>query len=217
MSTRLALVHQATRRAKYQLDTLTRELIHARHKCGLSQAHVARALGVSRPLVAAWESGRRVPTPVQLYQWGAVLGLDVSIRAYPGGAPLRDSGQLRILARFKATVGDLRTWQTEVPVSLDPSDRRAFDAVLSRDLRRAAVEAVSRLGDAEGQVRPITLKQQASEIPCVLLALADTRHNRLALIAGLSTIQPAFPCPARSALAALRRGDLPSGNAVLLV
>jgi transcriptional regulator with XRE-family HTH domain len=217
MPTRMSAVDAAARRAQLQLDNVIGDLVNARHKAGLPQRRVARALGVSRSLVAAWEVRRVVPTHTQLSQWGAAVGLDVSLRTFLGGPPLRDAGQLRILSRLHVALGATWTWRTEVPISRNPADRRAMDAVLSRDDRRVGVEAVSRLTDAEGQIRPILLKQQAAGIECVVLVLADSRHNRQALAASGPTVQAAFPCPPRVALAALRRGELPPANAAILI
>jgi hypothetical protein len=104
-----------------------------------------------------------------------------------------------------------------VPVSADPHDRRAMDAVLLNGQAKVGVEAVTRLVDAQAQTRPIMLKQEASGIPVLVLVLADSRLNRMAVVAGASTLAPAFPCSARSALGALRRGVAPAANAIVLV
>jgi transcriptional regulator with XRE-family HTH domain len=217
MATRTAIVTEASRRAHARLEALVRDLRNARLMACLSQRSVGEAVGVSRALVGAWEAGRIVPTPIQLAQWGAVVGLDVSLRAFVGGSPLRDAGQLRLLERFRSIAGEAWSWRTEVPVGSDPNDRRAFDAVLLKDARRVAVEAIGRLVDAQAQVRAATLKQEAAGVDRLLLVLAETRHNRFALAVGQPTIVPAFPEPARTALAALRAGELPAANAVILV
>lgn len=210
-------LEEAARRAHAHVETLIRDLRDARLRAGLSQRSVAGALGVSRALVGAWECRTVVPGPVQLYRWGAVVGLDVSMRAFPGGSPLRDAGQLRLLDRFRRLVGDAWNWRTEVPVSADPRDRRAFDVVLSRGARRVAAEAIGRVVDAQGQVRPIELKAATSGVDRVVLILSDSRQSRAAVAAGRPTLEPAFPCPARVALTALRAGELPPGNAVIFV
>ena len=194
---------------------VVRDIVDARRRAGLSQSAVATAIGTSRSLVAAWEARRIVPNAVQLARWGSAVGLDVSLRAFPGGPPLRDVGQLRLLTRLRDLIGDSWAWRAEVPVGADPSDRRAIDAVIVRAERRVGVEAITRLVDAQGQVRPILLKQEASGIDVFVLALSDSRLNRDAVVVGAPTLRPAFPCSSRTALAALRRGVPPPANAIV--
>jgi transcriptional regulator with XRE-family HTH domain len=217
MSTRRNLVDEARRRARRQLDELTRDLRSARFAAGLSQAAVGRALGVSRSLLAGWERGELLASPLQLAGWGAVVGLDVAIRAHAAGTPLRDAAQLRILARAHRAIGDRWRWHSEVPVSRDPLDRRAIDAVLQGPPGRVGLEVISRLTDAQAQIRVVVLKQQAGGIERMVLVLADTRHNRSVLVAAAPTVVPAFPLGTRGVLAALREGRLPQANGVILM
>lgn len=199
------------------MSELIDDLVLARRMAGLSQRSVAGAIGMSRGLVAQWEQRRVVPGVAQLSRWGAVVGLQVSLRAFPGDDPLRDAGQLRVLARFRAAVGGGWSWRTEVSVTSDPRDRRAFDAVLEADGHRVAVEATTRLVDAQAQVRPIMAKLAASGIERVVLVVPDTRQNRAALAAGAATIGPAFPRDGRQALAAMRAGHPPPENAIVVL
>jgi len=204
---------EARARTARRLQAVIADLVHARRKASLSQGIVAAAIGVSRSALAAWEQRRVEPTYTQLCRWAVVVGLDVSLGTYPAGDPLRDVGQLRVLERFGQLLGEGWEWRTEVPVSADPRDRRAFDAVIRGDRGRAAVEAIVRLADVQGQIRPIISKQTASGVGCVVLVLADTRQNRLAAASGASTLEPAFPIGPRQALAALRAGVVPDRNA----
>jgi hypothetical protein len=154
---------------------------------------------------------------MQLARWGAVVGLDVTLRAYAGGSPLRDAGQLRILLRARATIGEEWGWQTEVPVSANPLDRRAFDAVLRRGEIRIGLEVISRLTDAQGQARAAMLKQRAAGLDGMVLVIARTRHNRAAFQQASATLVPAFPLDSRKLALALRAGRMPGANGVLLV
>lgn len=208
---------EAERRARQQLTTVLGDLRNARRAAGLSQHAVAGSAGWSRQLIGAFERGRIEPTPGQLARWGAIVGLDVSIRAFVTGSPLRDAGQLRLLERFREVIGPAWAWRTEVPVSAEPRDRRAFDAVLTRHPLRVGVEAITRLVDAQGQARAATLKQEASGVDRVVLVLADTRHNRDAARSAAPTLAPSFPLPGPMLLAAVRSGRLPPANAVVFV
>jgi len=50
----------------------------------------------------------------------------------------------------------------------------------------------------------------------MLLVVADTRHNRHVLRLAAADFAEAFPVSGRDALAALRRGEKPSGSAIVL-
>jgi transcriptional regulator with XRE-family HTH domain len=217
VGTRCNQLDEAARRAVRQLAELTADLRAARLAAGLSQRAVARALGCSRQLVTAWESHELEPTPTQLARWGAVLGFDVPFRTYPSGSPLRDAGQLRLLARFRATIGDAWNWRTEVPVTANALERRAFDAVLDRHPLRVGCEAIVHLTDAQAQIRSAILKQEAAQLDRMVLVLADTRNNRAALVDGAPTLLPAFPLASRTVLRELRAGRLPASNGIAVV
>ena len=74
-----------------------------------------------------------------------------------------------------------------------------------------------RLTDAQHQVRNAGLKQAAAGVDRIVLVLADTRHNRVALRDAAPTLAPEFPGASRETLRALRRGDLPRANGAVLV
>jgi transcriptional regulator with XRE-family HTH domain len=208
-------IEAAGRRARAQVDHVLDDARHARLARGISMTRVASALGCSRQLIGLVEH-RRLQSidPSFLARYCAAVGLDISVRAHPGGAPLRDTGQLRLLARLHRILGDGWSWRTEVPVTADPSDRRAIDAVLARSGHRVGVEAISRIGDAQATARMITLKQEAVGVRCMILLLADTRHNRAAVLAGEATLRPAFPLRTRTVLRALRAGFPPPSNGI---
>lgn len=118
---------------------------------------------------------------------------------------------------MRGEIGAMWTWQTEVPVSRDPQDHRAIDAVLSAPSGRVGLEAITRLVDAQAQVRAALLKQEASGVDRMILVLTDSRHNRAALREAAATLRPAFALTTRQVLCALRRGELPTANGAILV
>lgn len=199
------------------MAALVRDLRSARLARGLSQVAVADAIGTSHQLISQWERGTGAPRFTRAAAWGAAVGLDVTLRSFPGAPALRDAGQLRVLGRAQQLIGSSWTWRTEAPVSSAPLDRRAIDAVISRGSIRIGLEVITRLADAQAQVRSATLKQETARLDRMILVLAKTRHNRAALRAATPTLQPAFPVRARALLWALRAGHLPLGNGVLLV
>ncbi len=217
MPSRVSAVTEAEHRARQQLDALITDLRAARLAAGVSQARVARAIGRSRPRLSAWERRHARPGILDLARWAAAVGLELSVRAYPGGSPVRDAGQLRALARARPIIGPAWRWRTEVPVSADPRDRRAFDAVISNASGDVAVEIITRLTDAQAQVRAARLKLEAARLDRMILVLPDTRHNRGALAAAVPTLQPSFPLASRDLLREVRNGRRPPANGVLLV
>jgi hypothetical protein len=153
----------------------------------------------------------------QAARLAAVVGLDLTLNLYPSGARLRDVGQIRVLNRFLAEVRSSWRIDMEVPVSDDPRDQRAFDAVLRRPGQAVAVEAYSRLVDLQAQARVARLKLAASGIERLVIVLNATRANRQALIQAGAVLRDAFPLDSRATLHALRRGQRPAGDGVVLI
>lgn len=58
---------------------IVRELILMRWSKGLTQSDIARACGVSKQTVEAWESGRTTPRVDHLVTWCALLGCGIGL------------------------------------------------------------------------------------------------------------------------------------------
>jgi transcriptional regulator with XRE-family HTH domain len=196
---------------------VVRDLRAARLAAGLSQASVARSIGCAHSRISEWERARAAPRWRLLARWAATVGLDLRLAVYQAGSPLRDAAQLRLLQRARLAVGRRWSWTSEVPVTADPLDRRAFDAVLTRHTVRIGLEAITRLTDAQAQTRSLTLKREAAGLDGMVIVLADTRHNRAAVRDASATLDGAFPMRTRAVLAALRAGRAPHADGVVLV
>ena len=208
---------EVERRARVRLGRAIDECRLARQRSGITQRQVADALDCSRQLVTALEAGRLGDVGVaQLSRYAGAVGLDLSVNTHLSDRLLRDVGQIRLLERFRALIGEGWRWRAEVPVNRDPRDLRAIDAVIARGTGRVGVEAITRFIDNQGQVRPILVKQEASGLSCMILVLADTRHNRAAIELAGSTLRSDFPLRARELLAELRAGRQPASNGLLL-
>ncbi|MCM8748025.1 helix-turn-helix transcriptional regulator [Thermomicrobiaceae bacterium CFH 74404] len=74
-----ALARSPELRARWEATALARAvalwLVQRRAELGLSQAALARRLGVSQPTVARWESGEHVPELTTLLRLADQLGL----------------------------------------------------------------------------------------------------------------------------------------------
>jgi transcriptional regulator with XRE-family HTH domain len=215
MTTRRNVVIEASHETRRRLDEVIRELRRARQAAGLSQSFVGEAAGCSRQRIGHLETGRITdPGPIMLSRYASVVGLELGLRAFPGGSPMRDAGQLATLARFRALIGSAWRVRTEIPIG---GDRRSIDALLTNAHGSIAVECVTRLLDAQAQVRSILLKADAARVSTVLIVLADTRWNRRALVDTAPTLDPAFPLRRRVVLRCLRTGEVPTQNGLLLV
>jgi transcriptional regulator with XRE-family HTH domain len=170
------------------------DLKTARRMAGRSQRDVGRAAGMSYSQVGRIERASLPTVSVhQLARFGAVVGLDVRVRGYPGREPLRDAAQLALLQRLRGRLSSSLSVRTEVPLPID-GDFRAWDAVIAGFVPLADalhVEGETRLYDAQAQLRRIALKARDGGVDAVLLVVADTRANRAAVHAAWAMIEEA--------------------------
>jgi transcriptional regulator with XRE-family HTH domain len=192
------------------------ELRDARLQAGLSLRELATAADVSAPQISRIERGvlRHVAFET-IVQVAAALGLDVPLRAFPSGDPVRDAAQLALLARFRARLPNLRH-RSEVPLGL-PRDPRAWDEVIDGPGWWIPVEAESRLRDIQALHRRIALKCRDGGADRVILLVADTRHNRAVFRLAAAEFRAGFPVRGAVALAALDQRRIPDGSAVILL
>jgi hypothetical protein len=221
MPVRERIASQGAARGRRIVDDLIREIEAARLARGLSRAALGREIGISGVHVGRLlgPDAERL-TIVRTAQLLAACGLELSARAYPGGAPLRDAGHVALLGRLKARLHPSCRWRTEVPVTSSATaglaDRRAWDVVIDRRGWTAAVEAETRISDGQALQRRLALKQRDGDVDLVILLVSDTRHNRSALKLD-ADLGGAFPCTTRRALEALGHGARPDGNALIVL
>ena len=169
---------------------------------------------------SAWSRLERGIAPalplVDLARAMAVVGLDLYIRAYPGGKPVRDQAHLDLLERLRVLLRSDARWQTEVPLP-NPGDRRAWDALIRLHSVRIGVEAETRGRDSQELQRRLSLKRRDGGVDHVILLLADTRHNRQFLRRAGKGFQADFPVDGEMALERLAVGEDPGGSAVVLL
>jgi len=217
MATRERLADRGSRLARESLERLGRDLRAARIDRGLSCAAVGIAVGRSAAEVSRVERARSARVPyVTLARMAAVVGLEISLRAYPGATPLRDAAHARLLADFRAGIHPSLHWASEVPLPI-VGDQRAWDAMLIGRGWRFGVEAETAPADAQAFARRIGLKERDGHVDGVLLVVRETRRVRAFLAAATPVFGPAFPVPAREALTSLRAGTKPVGNAIIVV
>lgn len=193
------------------------EIRRARVGLGLSIEFVAREVGISPSELSRLE---RAEAPwasvVILARICAVVGLDLSARAYPGGAPLRDARHARVLSRFRVRLHASVGWGTEVPLP-NPGDQRAWDAMIKGTGWRFGVEAELNPTDGQALIRRLMLKQRDGGVDGVILLMPDTRQTRQFRREYADLLVASFPVPGRVALDRLAKGLHPGGNAIVII
>jgi transcriptional regulator with XRE-family HTH domain len=207
-----------SQRARAILVELGGELHRARLEHGLSQAAVAAAVGMSRSQVSRIENALVAEVPLsRLARLMAVVGLELSARAYPAGSPIHDRAHRALLERLRARASPAAVWRFEVPLGR-PGDLRAWDAVLRIAGRRLAVEAETRPRDVQALQRRVSMKlRDDREVSGVLLLLADTRHNRSLLREHGEALRADLPLAGAEILRSLAAGRHPAGSGIVLV
>ena len=218
MASRERPVDRGARRGKQLLAEVGREIRQRRTASGLSQRTVAEAAGYSDSQQSRIEHGHLASLAVtDLARLAAVLGLDLSLRLYPVGAPLRDAAHVALRARLIARVHRPLVCRTEVPVPI-PGDLRAWDLVIvGGEGGRTGVEAETRLRDLQEFERRVELKRRDAPVDHFILLLADTRANRELARVHAAELGRWLPVSAREALAALGRGEHPPGDALVFL
>ncbi|MEP7082751.1 MAG: helix-turn-helix transcriptional regulator [Chloroflexota bacterium] len=215
MTNRLYRIAEAERRARRQLASILDDIHERRLAAGVNQSQLGSALRCSRSWVGTIERGEVADLGlVELSRMAAAVGLDLSARTFDGASVLRDAGQVKLLNRFRVDCHAQLSWRLESAVAR--GDPRAFDALIGRLPDAAAVEAITRLRDVQAQVRRAQGKQEAAGIPVLILLVAATYANRVALREAGSQLRDAFPASSRAILAQLRRGEVPTRNGIVL-
>lgn len=206
-----------TRRGRDMTQAILRELHDSRLDRNLSGRTVGAALGISPSEYSRIERGlTRGVTIEQLTVLLGAVGLDLSVRAYPGGRPIRDFAHTALLGRLRAVVHASLHVRTEVPLP-GPGDQRPSDLVVGGPSWRHAFEAETRPRDRQALERRIALKVRDGSVDDASLLLTDSRQNREFVRANASALQDRFPVPGRTILERLRAGLDPGPGGVVLL
>jgi hypothetical protein len=216
MSTRERPGDRGRRRARDDLRAVASDARRARIGSGLSLRAVGDATGIDHARIWRFEGGAfgelTIPDVVAI---GAVVGLDVRLRAFPAGDPIRDTGSQRLLERLRVRLHPGLGWQTEVPLPI-AGDRRAWDALIRGGDWHVVVEAETVVEDVQALERRVALKVRDGGEDHLILLLSDTRRNRRALAAAPAAFA-GFSRDARATLRALSSGRDPGGNRLVLL
>jgi transcriptional regulator with XRE-family HTH domain len=192
----------------------------ARIGAGLSIREVAAASGASHQQLLRFEHGDLDRLSMtELGAWCAIVGLDLSFKAYPAGDPIRDRAQLALLERLRTRLHPDLRWRTEVPLPIE-GDLRAWDAeIRGREpvAWRVRVEAETRISDGQALERRLALKLRDDPEGHLILLVADTRANRRALVALSPGLRDLVPLGPRGMLTALAAGRDPGGSGIVIL
>jgi transcriptional regulator with XRE-family HTH domain len=221
MTARQGPAERGAARGRSLVADLSRAAEQGRLGHSLSYAEVGRAIHLSDEQAARIFRGESPNVSVvRLAQILAVVGLDLSARAFPGGPPVRDRAQRALLERLRARLHLELEWRTEVPVIALPmvgaTDLRAWDATVRGTGWTIGVEAETHIRDAQAVARRLALKQRDGAVDHAILLLSDTRWHR-ELVRDSPTALFGDSISARSVLRALKDGRCPIGNAVVLL
>jgi transcriptional regulator with XRE-family HTH domain len=209
-------VDRARRRIEADLRRAIDDVAEGRRASGLSLRAVGAACGVSHSAIDRMEAQRGASVDlVLLASMAASVGLDLRLKAYPAGDPIRDAGQQRLLERLHRRVHVRLTWSTEVPLPIE-GDLRAWDAVIRGDGWRVAVEAETVLDDLQALERRLARKRRDGGVDHVILLVADTTRNRRALAPAPGAFAD-LPLRTRDILRALGRSEDPGLSGIMIL
>jgi transcriptional regulator with XRE-family HTH domain len=218
MASRQSNRDRGRKRGRDLTQALIRELIHARRTGGVSQATLARQLGVSQSEISRLERLVRLDDValVRLTEAAAVLGFDLSAGLHPNGDRVADRGHQALIARFIALLSPIWRVAREVPLPL-LGDRRSWDLLLRLPGQLVGVELETRIRDIQHLVRRIRDRERDGGADVIVLVLSDSAANRRLLTELLEALGEDFATAPRAVLAALRVGRALPGSGVVLL
>jgi transcriptional regulator with XRE-family HTH domain len=188
----------------------------ARLAAGLSLREVARKVGVSDHRLARVERGDMGSLTIDLAaRFAAMVGLELSAALHPVGDPVRDRGQLALIARFRPRLHRSLRWRTEevIPIA---GDLRSADGFIDGAGWDAVVEAEARVGDTQLVERRALAKKRDLGATRLIVLVAATRRNRTVLRLH-PELRERFPITTRACLRALAKGEDPGGDAIVVL
>ena len=190
------------------------EIREIRLRAGVSQAALARAIGVSRSVICRMEQGDPDVSARIRARAAAALGADFRIAVYPGGAPLiHDAAHARIVEAVLHRCHP--SWHPSLEAPIPGLGRRSTDLRLEQGDEIVLMEVETHVRALEAIIREGTAKRAAvaESAPAgkrihVVLVLPPTRHHRALVRAHPTTVATAFPATDAALTRALMSGDV---------
>ncbi len=211
------LLDRANLRADTAIRGAGREIRLARRDRNLSLHQTGAAAGISASATSRIERGLTPEVSVlRLTRLAEVVGLELSLRLFAGGSPIRDDVHASLLGRCRDGMHPSIRWSIEVPLP-NPGDDRAWDAMVAGPGWRYGVEAETAPRDVQALSRRLALKLRDGGVDGILLVLPRTRRARDFLAASRGMLDAAFPIPGTIALARLKDGLDPGASSIILI
>lgn len=218
-------IHDGDRQLRRTCIRFGEEIREIRLRAGVSQAALARAIGVSRSVICRMEQGDPDVSARIRARAVSVLGGDFRIAVYPGGAPLiHDAAHARIVEAVLRRCDP--SWHPTVESPVPGPGRRSTDIRLDRRGEIVLMEVETHVRALEGIIREGAEKRAAvaekraaiaeaavaeaataaaaaggrvaspAQRIHVVLVLPPSRHHRALVYAHPGIVAAAFPASA---------------------
>jgi transcriptional regulator with XRE-family HTH domain len=223
-TTSRAAIHAGDRQLRRTCVRFGEEFREIRLRAGVSQAAVARAIGVARSVICRLEQGDPDVSPRIRARAASALGADIRISIYAEGAPLiHDAAHARIVEAVLALIHP--SWRVTLESPIPGPGRRSSDLRLDRDLDIVLLEVESRVRAVEAIIREGAEKRAAVAASVgperrlhAVLVLPPTRHHKSLVAAHPRIVTAAFPAAQDALLEALTTSAVPwPGDGILWV
>jgi len=201
MTVRREAIHDGDRQLRRNAARFGDDFRELRLRIGVTQAAIARSIGVDRSVIARIERGDPSVSNAIRARACSVLGADFRIALYPERTPMIfDAAHGRIIERFLELRH--RRWRTTLEAPIPGPGRRSVDIQLASGIDIALFEVESRARRMEQLVRELHGKREAVQMlhagrarVHVVLVLPPTRHHQALVRALTATVRAAFPVP----------------------
>lgn len=194
-----AAIHGGDRQLRRTCVRFGEEFREIRLHAGVSQAAIARAVGVARSVICRIEQGDPDVSPRIRARAAAALGADFRIAIYPEAAPLiHDAAHARIVEAVLELSHP--RWLATIESPVPGPGRRSSDIRLDHGLDTVLIEVESHVRALEAIIREGTEKRAAVAATVgqdrrihVVLVLPPTRHHKTLMAAHPRIVATAFP------------------------
>lgn len=201
MTVRREAIHEGDRTLRRMATRFGDDFREQRLRIGVTQAAIARAIGVDRSAIARLERGDPGVSNTIRSRACAVLGADFRIALYPERVPMIfDAAHARIVERLLAIRH--RRWRPVIEAPVPGPGRRSVDVSLAAGNDIVLLEVETRVRRMEQLARELHAKRAAVVAAVrppvsvhVVLVLPPTRHHQALARELTATVRVAFPVP----------------------